>query len=153
MARTRDRGLARWLPAVCVSVIGFRAEWYSRYATGYPRGAISTFVLVPGGWHGGWYFQSLAEALRAHGHLAFAPTLTGVGERQHLLRADVNLDTHIEDVVQLLRMEKLSDVILLGHSYAGMVLSGVIDREPIGSAPQSMLTPMCPRTVNRVSSS
>lgn len=91
---------------------------------------MSTFVLVPGGWHGGWYFQSLAEALRARGHRAFTPTLTGVGERQHLLRADVNLDTHIEDVVQLLRMEKLSDVILLGHSYAGMVLSEVIDCVP-----------------------
>jgi pimeloyl-ACP methyl ester carboxylesterase len=91
---------------------------------------MSTFVLVPGGWHGGWYFQSFAEALRARGHRAYPVTLTGIGERQHLLRADVNLDTHVEDVVQVLQMENLTEVILLGHSYAGMVISGVIDRAP-----------------------
>lgn len=88
---------------------------------------MATFVLVPGGWHGGWYFQSFTEALRAHGHRAYAITLTGLGERRHLLRAGVNLDTHVEDVVQLLEMENLSEVILLGHSYAGMVVSGVLD--------------------------
>jgi pimeloyl-ACP methyl ester carboxylesterase len=91
---------------------------------------MATYVLVPGGWHGGWYFQSFAEALRARGHRAYATTLTGVGERRHLLSADVNLDTHVEDVVQLLEMENLSDVILLGHSYAGMVVTGVLDRVP-----------------------
>lgn len=91
---------------------------------------MATFVLVPGGWHGGWYFQGLAEALRARGHIAYPASLTGIGERRHLLRADVNLDTHVEDVVQLLRMENLSDVVLLGHSYAGMVISGAIDRAP-----------------------
>lgn len=89
---------------------------------------MATFVLVPGGWHGGWYFAPLVEALRARGHQAYAATLTGVGERRHLLRADTNLDTHIEDVVQLLEMETLSEVVLVGHSYGGMVLSGVIDR-------------------------
>lgn len=97
---------------------------------------MANFVLVPGGWHGGWYFQGFAEALRARGHRTYPVTLTGVGERRHLLRADVNLDTHIEDVVGLLRTENLSDVVLLGHSYAGMVLSGVVDRVPerIGAA-------------------
>jgi pimeloyl-ACP methyl ester carboxylesterase len=91
---------------------------------------MATFVLVPGGWHGGWYFQSFAEALRARGHRAYPITLTGLGERRHLLRADVNLDTHVKDVVQLLEMENLSEVILLGHSYAGMVVSGVLDLAP-----------------------
>ncbi len=91
---------------------------------------MATYVLVPGGWHGGWYFQSFVEALRAHGHRAYATTLTGLGERRHLLRTDVNLDTHVEDVVQLLEMENLSEVILLGHSYAGMVVTGVLDRVP-----------------------
>ncbi len=91
---------------------------------------MATFVLVPGGWHGGWYFQSLAEALRARGHRAYPTTLTGLGERRHLLRADVNLDTHVNDVVQLLETEKLSEVVLFGHSYAGMVISGVVDRVP-----------------------
>jgi pimeloyl-ACP methyl ester carboxylesterase len=97
---------------------------------------MATFVLVPGGWHGGWYFQSFAEALRVRGHRAHAITLTGLGERRHQLRAHVNLDTHVEDVVQLLEMENLSEVILLGHSYAGMVVSGVLDRAPdrIGAA-------------------
>lgn len=88
---------------------------------------MATFVLIPGGWHGGWYFQSFAEALRARGHRAYTVTLTGLGERRHLLRADVNLDTHVQDVVQLLEMENLCEVILLGHSYAGMVVSGVLD--------------------------
>jgi pimeloyl-ACP methyl ester carboxylesterase len=91
---------------------------------------MATFVLVPGGWHGAWYFQSFAEALRARGHCTHAITLTGLGERRHLLRADVNLDTHVQDVVQLLEMENLSEVILLGHSYAGMVVSGVLDLAP-----------------------
>jgi pimeloyl-ACP methyl ester carboxylesterase len=91
---------------------------------------MATFVLIPGGWHGGWYFQGFAEALRARGHRAYAITLTGLAERRHLLRAGVNLDTHVEDVTQLLESEKLSEVILLGHSYAGMVVSGVLDRAP-----------------------
>ena len=91
---------------------------------------MSTFVLVPGGWHGGWYFQSFAEALRARGHRAYPITLTGLGERRHLLHPRVNLDTHIDDVVQVLEAERLSDVVLLGHSYGGMVVSGVIDRAP-----------------------
>jgi pimeloyl-ACP methyl ester carboxylesterase len=91
---------------------------------------MTTYVLVPGGWHGGWYFQGLAEALRARGHRAYPVTLTGIGERRHLLGPHVNLDTHIEDVTEILRMENLSEVVLLGHSYAGMVLSGVIDRAP-----------------------
>jgi pimeloyl-ACP methyl ester carboxylesterase len=91
---------------------------------------MTTFVLIPGGWHGGWYFQGFAEALRARGHRAHAVTLTGLGERRHLLRADVNLDTHVEDVVRVLEMENLSDAILLGHSYGGMVVSGVLDRVP-----------------------
>ena len=91
---------------------------------------MATYILVPGGWHGGWYFQSFAEALRGRGHRVYAITLTGVGERRHLLRTDVNLDTHVEDVVQLLEMENLSEVILLGHSYAGMVLTGVLDLVP-----------------------
>jgi pimeloyl-ACP methyl ester carboxylesterase len=91
---------------------------------------MATYVLVPGAWHGGWYLQGFAEALRARGHRAYAATLTGLGERRHLLGAHVNLDTHIEDVVRLLEMENLSEVVLLGHSYAGMVVSGVLDRAP-----------------------
>jgi pimeloyl-ACP methyl ester carboxylesterase len=91
---------------------------------------MATFVLVPGGWRGGWYFQRLAEALESRGHRARSLTLTGLAERRHELAASVNLDTHIEDVVRLMRDEQLRDVVLLGHSYGGMVITGVADRVP-----------------------
>ncbi len=91
---------------------------------------MSTFVLVPGAWHGGWWFRPLARRLREHGHEAYAVTLTGLGERSHLLGGSVNLDTHIEDVVALLTAEEIENAVLVGHSYAGMVISGVADRVP-----------------------
>lgn len=90
-----------------------------------------TFVLIPGGWRGGWSVTPLARKLRALGHEVFTPTLTGLGERVHLAAsARLNLDTHILDVANLLAFEDLHDVILCGHSYAGMVVSGVADRMP-----------------------
>jgi len=89
---------------------------------------VATFVLVPGGWHGGWYFQPLTRQLRQHGHEVYPLTLTGLGERSHLLTASVNLDTHIEDVVRVLENEQIEDAVLCGHSYGGMVISGVADR-------------------------
>jgi len=89
---------------------------------------MATYVLVPGGWRGGWYFQPLADALQARSHRAFSVSLPGFAPGRP--RADVNLDTHIEAVVELIRRENLRDVILLGHSYGGMVSSGVIDRLP-----------------------
>jgi len=91
---------------------------------------MATFVLVHGAWHGSWCWKRVRKALQAHGHEVFTPTLTGVGERSHLLSPQVNLDTHIEDVVNLLRWEELSDVVLCGHSYGGCVVSGVADRIP-----------------------
>jgi pimeloyl-ACP methyl ester carboxylesterase len=91
---------------------------------------MADFVLIPGGWHGGWYFHDFAEALRARGHRAYAVTLPGLGERRASRGAGINLDTHVDDVVQLLEAGNLSEVILLGHSYAGMVVSGVLDRAP-----------------------
>lgn len=91
---------------------------------------MSTFVLVPGGWSGGWRFEPLARRLRNHGHQAYALTLTGVGERSHLIGPAVNLDTHIQDVVAVLEQEQLTDVVLCGYSYGGMVITGVADRVP-----------------------
>jgi pimeloyl-ACP methyl ester carboxylesterase len=85
-------------------------------------------VLVHGGGHGGWCYQKVARLLRAQGHEVHAPTLTGLGERSHLLSPEIDLDTHITDVVQLLFYEDLRDVILVGHSYGGMVITGVADR-------------------------
>ncbi|MGQ2997478.1 alpha/beta fold hydrolase [Variovorax sp.] len=90
----------------------------------------STFVLVHGAWHGGWCWSRVAARLRERGHAVFTPTLTGLGERRHLISPQINLDTHVEDVVNLLQFEELERVVLVGHSYAGIVISGVADRVP-----------------------
>src|SRR6185295_9033166 len=87
-----------------------------------------TYVLVHGGGHGGWCYQRVARLLRARGHEVYTPTLTGLGERAHLLSAAVDLDLHVTDVVNVLEYEDLRDVILVGHSYGGMVITGVADR-------------------------
>jgi len=91
---------------------------------------VATYVLVHGGAHGGWCYQRVARILRSSGHDVYTPTLTGLGERSHLLSADVDLDLHITDVVGVLHYEDLSDVILVGHSYGGMVITGIADRAP-----------------------
>lgn len=92
------------------------------------RGA--TFVLVHGGYGGSWTFKAVAELLLAQGHEVYRPSLTGLGERVHLARADTGLETHILDVVNLIRFEQLQDIVLVGHSYGGMVITGVADRLP-----------------------
>ena len=89
---------------------------------------MATFVLVHGAWHGGWCWRSVRPLLKDH--QVFTPALTGLGERRHLARPDINLETHIEDVVSLLEMEDLHDVVLVGHSYGGMVVTGAADRVP-----------------------
>ena len=89
---------------------------------------MSTFVLVHGAWHGGWCWRFIRPLLKEHD--VYAPSLTGLGERKHLARPDVDLDTHIADVVALLEMEDLRDVVLVGHSYGGMVITGAADRAP-----------------------
>jgi pimeloyl-ACP methyl ester carboxylesterase len=91
---------------------------------------MATFVLVHGGAHGGWCFQPLARVLRDDGHDVYTPTLTGLGERAHLFRADVDLDCHIDDIVAVLHYEDLRDAVLVGHSYGGMVITGAADRAP-----------------------
>src|SRR5438034_5419467 len=91
---------------------------------------MATFVLVHGAFHGSWCWKRVRRALQAQGHDVFTPTLTGVGERSHLLSPRVNLETHILDVENLMRWEELSDVVLCGHSYGGCVISGVADRVP-----------------------
>ncbi len=91
---------------------------------------MSTYVLVHGAWHGSWCWRHVRKALQERGHEVFTPTLTGVGERSHLLSPQVNLETHILDVVNLIRWEELSNVVLCGHSYGGMVVTGAADRVP-----------------------
>ena len=87
-------------------------------------------VLVHGSWIGGWAFQQVARSLRRRGHDVYPVTLTGLGERTHLARPEVDLDTHITDVVALLEYEGLRRAVVVGHSYAGIVITGVADRAP-----------------------
>jgi pimeloyl-ACP methyl ester carboxylesterase len=89
---------------------------------------MATFVLVHGGGHGGWCYKFVAKILRAKGHEVYAPTLTGLAEREDSLSPEIDLDFHIADVVKLLHFEDLTDVILVGHSYGGMVITGAADR-------------------------
>jgi pimeloyl-ACP methyl ester carboxylesterase len=86
-----------------------------------------TFVLVHGAWHGGWCWRRVSDLLEAKGHKVYTPTLTGLGERSHLLRAGIDVTTHVADVVNLIKWERLSEVVLCGHSYGGMVVSGVAE--------------------------
>jgi pimeloyl-ACP methyl ester carboxylesterase len=85
-------------------------------------------VLVHGAWHGGWCWQRLVPLLAAAGHRVFTPTLTGLGDRAHLKRPDIDLDLHTRDVQALFDMEDLSDAVLVGHSYAGFVISQLAER-------------------------
>jgi pimeloyl-ACP methyl ester carboxylesterase len=87
-----------------------------------------TFVLVHGAWHGGWCWRRVADRLHSAGHTVFTPTLTGLGERSHLSHAGIDIKTHVADVVNLMKWERLSDVVLCGHSYGGFVISGVAEQ-------------------------
>ena len=89
---------------------------------------MTTFVLVHGAWHGGWCYKRVARLLRQAGHEVYTPTLTGLGERAHLMNRGIDLDTHVQDIVGVIRCEELSDVVLCGHSYGGMVITGVAEQ-------------------------
>ena len=89
---------------------------------------MATFVVAHGAWSAGWAWKKMRPLLRAAGHELWTPTYTGLGERAHLANAEVSLDTHIGDVVAAIEMENLNDAILIGHSYGGMVATGVADR-------------------------
>ena len=91
---------------------------------------MATFVLVHGAWHGSWCSARTRRALLDRGHDVFTPTLTGIGERSHLLSRDIDLQVHIDDIANLIRWEELDGVILCGHSYGGAVISGVADAVP-----------------------
>ena len=91
---------------------------------------MANYVLVHGATAGGWIYRPVASVLRKAGHEAFTPTLTGLGERVHLAHPDVDLDTHINDILGVLQFENLQNVTLVGSSYAGMVITGVAERAP-----------------------
>lgn len=88
---------------------------------------MSTYVLVHGAWGGGWIWRRVIGPLRAAGHEVHAVTLTGDGERAHLRHAGIGLQTHVDDVLGLIDAEELADVVLVGHSYGGMVITGAAD--------------------------
>ena len=107
---------------------------------------MATFLLLHGAWHGGWCWGKVAPRLRAAGHSVFSPTFTGVSDRAHLLSPLVDLSTHIDDVVRLIDAEDLEDVILVGHSYAGMVVAGVVERRPESIRTRVHLDAFVPRS-------
>jgi pimeloyl-ACP methyl ester carboxylesterase len=102
----------------------------SSSATAQPLAKSPVFVLVHGAWHGGWCWQHVSAYLRAAGALVYTPTLSGLGEHKGNLTAAIDLDIHIADIVNLLNMEDLHDVVLVGQSYGGLVITGVADRAP-----------------------
>jgi pimeloyl-ACP methyl ester carboxylesterase len=93
-------------------------------------GQSKTYLFVPGAWDGGWDYAKVDSILTAHGDHVYRPTLTGLGERVHLANPDVNLSTYILDIVNVIKFEDLHNVILVGHSYGGMVISGVAEAVP-----------------------
>jgi pimeloyl-ACP methyl ester carboxylesterase len=87
-----------------------------------------TFVLVHGAWHGGWCWRRVSDLLEKKGHKVFSPTMTGLGSCSHLLSKDVNLTTHFTDIINFIKWEDLSDIVLVGHSYGGYIVSGVAEQ-------------------------
>ena len=114
---------------VLTTITALGADALSTVTGGQARAetAAKTFVLVHGTWHGGWCWQRVADMLRAKGHRVYAPSLTGLADRSHLLTKDVNLTTHVADVVNLVKWEDLKDIVLVGHSSAGFVITQVAE--------------------------
>ena len=98
---------------------------------------MAPFVLVHPAWFGGWCWKKVTPILRGRGHEVFTPTLTGLGERAHLASREVGLETHVKDVASVLEFEDLHQVILVGNSSGGMIITGVADRMPERIAPSA----------------
>jgi pimeloyl-ACP methyl ester carboxylesterase len=117
----------------CVLLLAFLAGCASTPpppASTAPAAPKATFVIVHGAWGGGYAFKEVDNYLTADGYKVYRPTLTGLGEKVHLATPDTDLDTHINDIVNVIEWEDLHDVVLVGHSYGGMVITGVADRIP-----------------------
>ncbi len=91
---------------------------------------MATFIVAHGAWSAGWTWKKMRPLMRAAGHELFTPSYTGIGERSHLAHRGIDLNAHIDDILNVLRFEDLNDVVLIGHSYGGMVATGVADRAP-----------------------
>jgi pimeloyl-ACP methyl ester carboxylesterase len=114
--------------------------------------AQKTFVLVHGAWHGGWCWRRVSDLLENAGHKVFTPTLTGLGERSHLLQPSIDLATHIKDIANVIRWEALHDVVLVGHSYGGVVISGVAEELHQSIASLVFLDAFVPQSGDRMAS-
>lgn len=115
---TRRRVLAGATAGLCVSGSTVSAN----------PAVARTFVLVHGGWRGGWCWRRVADRLLRAGHTVYTPTLTGLADRSHLLTGSIGLTTHVTDIVNLIRWENLTDIVLAGHSYGGSVISAAVER-------------------------
>ena len=125
------QSLARRTFTLALIVAASLCTGRSATAASAPAGAPGfTYVIVHGAWGGGWAFREVERRLRADGHTVYRPTLTGQGERSHLANPDIDLSLHIQDVVNVILWEDLHEVVLVGHSYGGMVITGVADRVP-----------------------
>jgi pimeloyl-ACP methyl ester carboxylesterase len=105
-----------------------------------------TFVLVHGAWHGGWCWRRVADRLTAKGHKVFTPTMTGLGERSHLLDPKIGLATHTTDIVNVIKWEGLTDIVLVGHSYGGFIITGVAEQAQSAIASLVFLDAFVPET-------
>jgi pimeloyl-ACP methyl ester carboxylesterase len=127
--KSRIRTPWGWLLAGVLAVIGAVA-----CSPAPPENTVGsnsrTIVFVHGAWGGGWQYKKVQPLLEQAGDVVYRPTLTGLGERVHLGGPEVGLSTHIEDIVNVLEFEELDDVVLVGHSYGGMVIAGVAERVP-----------------------
>jgi pimeloyl-ACP methyl ester carboxylesterase len=103
-----------------------------------------TFLFVPGAWDGGWDYARVDSILTSKGDMVYRPTLTGLGERSHLGNANTNLTTYINDIVNVIKFENLHHIILVGHSFGGMVISGVAEQVPDRLAQLIYLDAMVP---------
>jgi pimeloyl-ACP methyl ester carboxylesterase len=127
-ARERAQPTSTRRSLLQAGIAGIAASLVAGPARAQLRGR--TYVLIHGAWFGGWVWKSIADGLRALGHTVYAPSLTGLGDRRHLLRPGINLDTHADDIVNLIQMEDLNQVVLVGWSYGGMVAADVLGRVP-----------------------
>ncbi len=121
------RNLLKGAAASVPVAVGGLARWPT---AAQAQAGSKTFVLAHGSWHGGWCWRKVAERLRSKGHTVYTPSYTGMGDRAHLLSKDITINTFAEDLVQVIQSEELSKVILVGHSFGGVPISGAADRVP-----------------------